>query len=77
MKHDLSSPSGYWPEGFAPRSLLHRRTINVALRPSELHRLIKLLEIDAMRALACQCPAAEAGADALLERVAQLREAGR
>lgn len=59
---------------FVPRALLLRTMVMVELTSSELHRLIKSLEIEAEAAI-------ENGqddyADFVLRRVAELREAGR
>ncbi len=62
----------------APRAILRRPLITVELTRSELHRLISCLEADAMEAIAGErCPLCELAADALLQRVAELREAAR
>jgi hypothetical protein len=63
---------------FAPRALLNRKRIWVELTPSELYRLIRVLEADAMSAIENdRCSVCEVAADALLQRVAELREASR
>ena len=58
----------------APRALLVRSPIAVELTPSELHRLIRSLEAEALGAV-------EIGlddyADFMFRRIAELREAGR
>jgi hypothetical protein len=60
--------------GFAPRALLVRSLIPVEVTPSELHRLIRSLEAEAVSA-------AEIGlddyADFLFRRCAELRGAAR
>jgi hypothetical protein len=60
---------------FAPRSLPARGFILVHVTPRELHRLIRLLEDDAVRA--AEDVDQEDFADYLFQRVAALREAGR
>jgi hypothetical protein len=58
----------------APRALLHRTLISIAVTPSEHHRLVRSFEDDAMAVI-------EEGqddfADYLLRRVAELRDAAR
>ena len=57
-----------------PRALLRRQTITVELTPTELYSLVRVIETDAVEAAGQN---QTAYADYLLERVAQLREAGR
>jgi hypothetical protein len=59
---------------FAPRALLARPLITVALTPSELHKLVRAHEAEAEQAIA---DGRDDFADFLLRRVAELREAGR
>ena len=62
------------PDRTAPHALLVRSLISVELTASELHRLIRSLEVTALAA-------ADIGlddyADFVFRRVAELREAGR
>jgi hypothetical protein len=58
----------------APRALLAQPAIPVELSPSELHRLVRSLEDEAMQAIADDL---DDYADYLLRRVAGLREAAR
>jgi hypothetical protein len=62
------------PSRFTPRALLRRSLISIEVSPSELYRLIRSLEAEAVAA-------AEIGlddyGDYLFRRVAELREAGR
>jgi len=59
---------------FTPRALLNRTMLTIEVTPSELFRLVRSLEAEAMAAI-------EEGkddyADFVLRRVAELREAGR
>jgi hypothetical protein len=59
---------------FPPRALLHRPLIPIELTPSELYRLIRSLEVEALSA---NDEGKDDYADYLLRRVAELREAGR
>jgi hypothetical protein len=60
---------------FAPRAVARRMSITVELYPSELARLIRVLEADAL--YAAEHPDQIDYADHLMQRVAALREAGR
>jgi hypothetical protein len=62
----------------APRSLARRQKITVKLTPSELHRLISVLEADAQELIENECcPLCEVAADRSLQRIAELRAATR
>jgi hypothetical protein len=69
-----SEPTGHYTRDNAPRALLRRDMLWVQLTPSDLYRLIKSLETEALEAI-------EDGrsdyADFLLCRAAKLREACR
>jgi hypothetical protein len=56
------------------RALLDRQQIEIAVSPSELHRLVRALENEAMAAIE---DGKDDYADYLLRRVAELREAAR
>ena len=60
---------------FPPISLSTRALVPVELTPRELHRLVRLLEGDAIRA--ADDPEQVDFADFLFQRAAALREAGR
>jgi hypothetical protein len=60
---------------FAPHSLPTRGFITAHVTPHELHRLIRLLEVDAVRA--AEDVDQIAFVDYLFQRVAALREAAR
>jgi len=62
------------PDRFTPRALLVRHTIPIAVTHSELHRLIRSIEAEALDAIA---DGRDDYADFLFRRVAELREAGR
>jgi hypothetical protein len=59
---------------FAPRSLAARTLIPVEITPRELHRLIRILEDEAVKA--ADDPDQLDFADFLFQRIAVLREAG-
>lgn len=60
---------------FEPRELPVRRTTRTELSPSEVFRLVRALEEDAMIAIEHDwCPMCEIAADLLLKRAAELRE---
>jgi hypothetical protein len=58
----------------APRALLRRSMISVEVSPSELHRLIRSIEAEAVEAIE---DGRDDYGDFLLRRVAELRESSR
>lgn len=62
------------PDHPAPRALLVRSLISVEITPSELYRLIRSLEDEALVAIE---DGRDDYADFLFRRIAELREAGR
>jgi hypothetical protein len=62
---------------FPPRAIRRPMRIEVALTPHELHLLIGQLEALGLESAECGCATCTLAADAIFDRIAELREMAR